>query len=485
MKATLTLITTLILLSTALSQTTYRWTGSVNSNFSTAGNWEPFRQVGLTSDILKFDNGNTLNIQNVYQVTVGQIVISNYTNVILTPADGNNKTISIQGNSGEDLIIESGSSLTISGNDPKLNIFLKAGATASVSGIITFTGNIEHNINTNDVSSFRFKNGSVLNQFCPGNIFTTTGVNNSVIFESGSTFRMNNSEALNPFGLTTPNSKVLFEEGSNFIVSSCSQSALSFNGRNYPNLTIESGNFSISENFTNDVSLGNVKILQSASLTFENNNNNLNPNLNLIGNLDVNGTFGVSHNSRNGFNLKFARTAETQNISGSGVIIFPKVLRTIEISSIVSLHRNIDIYCSVLLTSGTIETNNFILNIYGKLRTSSNLTNNSQLSQNQNDELTSIPNSYSLSQNYPNPFNPGTKLNYTIPVESKVTIQVFDISGRQVNLLAENENRNAGTYTFEFTGNNLSSGIYFLKLSASSLKDSKSFNKTIKMTLVK
>ena len=70
-----------------------------------------------------------------------------------------------------------------------------------------------------------------------------------------------------------------------------------------------------------------------------------------------------------------------------------------------------------------------------------------------------------LYQNYPNPFNPTTKIEYSIPKTSFVTLKVYDILGREVVMLV-NEEKSVGNYKAEFNGSNLSSGIYFYKLQA-------------------
>ena len=74
-----------------------------------------------------------------------------------------------------------------------------------------------------------------------------------------------------------------------------------------------------------------------------------------------------------------------------------------------------------------------------------------------------IPVKYDLSQNYPNPFNPSTTINFDLPMDGKVTLKVFDISGREVSALV-NEFKTAGYYTISFNGNDLSSGIYIYTL---------------------
>lgn len=89
-----------------------------------------------------------------------------------------------------------------------------------------------------------------------------------------------------------------------------------------------------------------------------------------------------------------------------------------------------------------------------------------------------IPRAYNLSQNYPNPFNPVTNIEFSIPARSYVKLIVFDISGRQVAELV-NENLPAGTYKADFDSKELASGIYFYRLI------SVDFSETKKMILAK
>jgi hypothetical protein len=80
------------------------------------------------------------------------------------------------------------------------------------------------------------------------------------------------------------------------------------------------------------------------------------------------------------------------------------------------------------------------------------------------------PTQYILAQNYPNPFNPSTIMKFTIPVAAKVSLQVFDITGKLVRNLI-NEYKQAGSYSVRFdardySGRQLSSGVYFYRLLA-------------------
>jgi hypothetical protein len=74
------------------------------------------------------------------------------------------------------------------------------------------------------------------------------------------------------------------------------------------------------------------------------------------------------------------------------------------------------------------------------------------------------PRKFNLSQNYPNPFNPRTKIDFELPIDCRVTLKIFDITGREIAILLNNEFKTADYYTIDFDGSNLSSGVYFYRL---------------------
>jgi len=83
------------------------------------------------------------------------------------------------------------------------------------------------------------------------------------------------------------------------------------------------------------------------------------------------------------------------------------------------------------------------------------------------DDLPEVPASYYLSQNYPNPFNSVTKINYSLAHYGKITIKVFDILGREISTLI-NEEKPAGTHTVEFNAAGLASGVYIYRMQSGS-----------------
>jgi len=75
-----------------------------------------------------------------------------------------------------------------------------------------------------------------------------------------------------------------------------------------------------------------------------------------------------------------------------------------------------------------------------------------------------VPVKFVLDQNYPNSFNPTTKIDFALPIDGRVSLKVYDITGRLIKTLINNEYRTADYYTVEFNGSNFASGVYFYQL---------------------
>jgi hypothetical protein len=89
-----------------------------------------------------------------------------------------------------------------------------------------------------------------------------------------------------------------------------------------------------------------------------------------------------------------------------------------------------------------------------------------------------LPQEFILNQNYPNPFNPTTNFEFRIANRELVTLQVFDVLGREISTLV-NEVRPAGVYTVRWDASSLPSGVYYYRIQAGAFVDSK------KMVLMK
>ena len=88
-----------------------------------------------------------------------------------------------------------------------------------------------------------------------------------------------------------------------------------------------------------------------------------------------------------------------------------------------------------------------------------------------NNETKSLHIDFSLLQNYPNPFNPVTQIRYGLPSEIRVSIKIYDILGREITVLVNNETKQAGWHTIYWNGTNkngiaVSSGVYICRFIA-------------------
>lgn len=99
-----------------------------------------------------------------------------------------------------------------------------------------------------------------------------------------------------------------------------------------------------------------------------------------------------------------------------------------------------------------------------------------------NEVVVGIPTKFALSQNYPNPFNPTTKIDFELPIDGRVTMKLYDITGREIATMMNNELRTAGYYSAVFNGSNFASGTYFYRLD---VEGTNKFSMTKKMMLIK
>ena len=94
------------------------------------------------------------------------------------------------------------------------------------------------------------------------------------------------------------------------------------------------------------------------------------------------------------------------------------------------------------------------------------------------------PQVYKLEENFPNPFNPSTTIYYDLPADSHVRIMVYDILGREVRLIVD-EQESAGYQKVRFDVQGVASGVYFYRIQAEPIKGGKTFSDVKKMMVLK
>ncbi|MBR9916829.1 T9SS type A sorting domain-containing protein [bacterium] len=95
------------------------------------------------------------------------------------------------------------------------------------------------------------------------------------------------------------------------------------------------------------------------------------------------------------------------------------------------------------------------------------------------DDASGIPSQFNLKQNYPNPFNPSTTFAFDLPVQSPVTLEVYDILGRKITSVIQNKTYQAGSHDITWDASSLASGIYLYRILTSEGSSIK------RMTLIK
>ena len=136
---------------------------------------------------------------------------------------------------------------------------------------------------------------------------------------------------------------------------------------------------------------------------------------------------------------------------------------------------------SPCINSGTIEIENYELpdyDIIGNDRIYPNFVDMGAFELNVSSVDETLVESSALMQNYPNPFNPTTTINYQVTMDSDITLVVYNANGEMVKEVVTG-NHKAGSYSVEFDGSNLSSGIYYYSLKGNN------FNVTKRMVLLK
>lgn len=293
----------------SLPKTTYTWIGVDNADWTVASNWNPTRTSPNLFDVLQFNDGTTKTITNVISQNISQLKVTGNTTVTLQSAA--NAILAINGDTGDDFIVESGSTLNIQQPTNTISVSLSSGTTGNVAGTINLDA-AAHKISATDENSLIFASGGILNaqSSFSGNAFGTTSYN-SVKFNAGATYVQ--GAGGNPFGANAPNNVAVFETGSLYKFTSSSSNP-PFSGRTYANLEIDiSGTTTCAG--TNAVNMDNLTIT-NGTLNF---NVTATPGHNIKGNIAVATGATLNFDPSSAGTVNFIGSS-TQNISGAGTI---------------------------------------------------------------------------------------------------------------------------------------------------------------------
>lgn len=294
-----------------VAQTIYSWNGPGTGDWTIAANWTPARITPAANDILQFSTGAVVTLTNVPTQAIAQLSVSAGTTVNIQSGGAGNVLTIGGAATGDDLVVAQGATLNINGSNDA-TIYLGTGATANISGNISFSAGA-HRLDAADAQSVMFNSPAVFTQDagCGGNVFTASGTANAIVFNAGAVFVQ--KAGGNPFALTQPHTKVLFNKGSLFKVQQVL--FLSFSGRNYADLEIDYPGFNQSALGVNAMTVDNLTVSQGTL------------SLNLTGGVNVTGNINVASGATLNFNPASAgsiyfKGSTTQTISHTGNLNF-------------------------------------------------------------------------------------------------------------------------------------------------------------------
>jgi len=358
------LILFLLIAGFASSQTTYYWVGGTAvTSFTGNSSWNTSldgsgtaRAAADPSDILVIDGSNiggstsatgTVTV-NVTSTSFAQLKLINNAKLVLQrPAGGGGTgTITVNGGAaGDDLVVESGSSLSIimPAADGTVVLALATSATGRISGMVVLA-NGAHRIISQVAGALVFDNGASVTTNTTNYPFGTTSttpaaVAYGVVFESGAHLYYTGGNS--PMGNNSTFSAIDFKAGSNYHIRASNGTGSFTNNKSFGNLFIENN-----ATLTADgpiFRIGDFTIESGCSFTTHSSGHTA-----VLGNLIVDGNLGFPANSSNTLVLG---GSTPQTLSGSGVISVPSLL--VADNAAVTLGRNINVTTSV--------------NVYGKL----------------------------------------------------------------------------------------------------------------------
>ena len=350
---------------------TYTWSLAAGGSWTTNTNWTPNGIPG-SEDIVQFTHNGNYTVTSIpTDITLARMLFSGGGTTTLNVANAG--PVNIGGGTNPVLSVVAGTSIIVSGNLGS-DWTILTGSTGSISGNVQVRGvssATTHTLQADDASGLIFSTGSnftegVVNTLnYSGNPFGSTGLQNTVIFQDGSTFEQ--FDGANPFGLLQPSSKVVFNTGSLYKYSDNNVNILalpSISGRTYANfeynstqnksvtggsifsmdkLTVTQGTFNINLDVANSSVRSDISVATGASLLFS-------PATS--GSINLNGSSAQSISGSGGFTIGANSIINITNTAGVNLLKNITAIGLINVSGILNCAGE-----NIISSTGTFTLN--------------------------------------------------------------------------------------------------------------------------------
>jgi hypothetical protein len=197
------------------ASTTYTWAGGAIGAWTTSSNWSPVGIPG-NGDAVVFNNGTSVTVTAVPSVNLRSITMTSTGAVVWQASGSRTVNVGFTGATNPVFTLLAGKQFSLSGTANDITINIEPGYTATISGTMVFSGtaSVSHRLTAESASAITFQNGSLFQAQTnfSGNPFGASGVNGSVIFQSGAIFEQ--YAGSNPFGNGATDNIVVFQTGS-------------------------------------------------------------------------------------------------------------------------------------------------------------------------------------------------------------------------------------------------------------------------------
>ncbi|MBS4065114.1 MAG: T9SS type A sorting domain-containing protein, partial [Chitinophagaceae bacterium] len=223
--------------------TTYTWAGGATGAWTTSSNWSPVGVPG-NGDAVIFNNGTSVTVTAVPSVNLRSITMTSTGAVVWQGSGSRTINVGFTGATNPVFSLAANKQFSLSGTANDITINIESGYSATISGTIVFSGtaSVSHQLKAESASAITFQNGSLFQAQTnfSGHPFGASGVNGSVIFQSGAIFEQYSGS--NPFGTGATDNIVVFQTGSWYKYKNTSTGATPVSsGRTFANYEYDNG----------------------------------------------------------------------------------------------------------------------------------------------------------------------------------------------------------------------------------------------------